>query len=350
MKKFILDSTLLGLLVIFLATNFISCKSDDPLPPINNTFDGTITKLYVAGSAGNTLNNPALVKTDSIFTYSGMLNVGELYFQVTKGDETNIFEQGSDSTLIELNSKVPFNISEKGYYVITINSKSMKISMRHTAMGNVLYMIGVPVDTWDGLRAANLLCTDAKPFIYTYTHYFFGGIYKFLLQPDNLKAQFCPEKGTENIMYFASQADAVEAGYDTENWTLAADGDYTVTVDMVQKKVFITPTTYYPNNVDSVFIMGGKYGWDASVGGTPFVRDVSNPKKFTLTDNMTAGEFKLPLQRHNYRPCLNKISDTQLQYYPSPTSDQDTKWNIPHDGNYTITVDLTLNSINIVEN
>jgi hypothetical protein len=308
-----------------------------------------VSKLYVAGTAAKGITSVALEKDSSIYTYSGVLSAGNLYFQTTKGSDKNVYELGADST-VELKGTTPVTIPEKGYYNITVNMDTKKFTMSYATLGNSLFMIGVPVDSWDGIRAGYLTCTEAKPFVYTYSHFFYAGAYKFLLQTDNSLAKLAPDKSSGDILFFASEDAAVAANYQNENWNLPSEGDYTVTVDLLLKKVTMTPTVYFPNLVDSIFIVGNKYGWDANVGGKALTRSATNSKIFSITDDMDAGVFKFALQKHCYRPCLNKVTDTQFVYYTAPTDDQDVKWEITTAGNYTITLNLTTNAISIVKN
>ncbi|MDP4277829.1 MAG: hypothetical protein Q8914_09380 [Bacteroidota bacterium] len=332
---------LISLVSVF---TFYSCDNGDDAPAVVPT-----SKLYIAGSAATGITNVTLEKDSTIFTYSGVLSAGTLYFQTTKGSDKNVYKLGQDST-VELNGTTPFTIPEKGYYDIVVNLTTKKITMSHSALGNSLFMIGPPVDAWDGVRGGCLTCTDAKPFVYTYTHFFFAGAYKFLLQTDNMLAKFAPDKTSGDIVFFPTEDAAVAANYQNENWNLASEGDYTVTVDLLQKKVTMTPVVYFPNLVDSVFIVGNKYGWDANVGGKALTRSTANSKVFSITDNLDAGVFKFALQKHCYRPCLTKVTDTQFAYYTAPSDAQDVKWEITAAGNYTITLNLSTNGITIVKN
>ena len=170
------------------------------------------------------------------------------------------------------------------------------------------------------------------------------------MQTDNLLAKFVPDKDSKAPKFFATEEDLIAAGYEAENWNLEAQGDYTITVDLAQNKVNISPVTFYPEHVDSVFIIGNKYGWDMNKGATPLEKVVAQDGVFRITDDFEAGEFKFLLQRHCFRPAIVKVSETEMVYIPVPTDEQDKKWNITVPGNYTITLNVKKNSIQIVKN
>ena len=339
----------LPLLVIVLLIS-ISCddQKDRPMLP---EFSGEVSALFLAGTSTNKLVSLNLATNDgNVYTYDGVLNSGDLYFQTEKGSNVNVFRKGETENSIALNSSESFAVAYKGFYKVVINVENKTIEMTSTKLDNTLYMVGPPVDTWSGLQAAPVVCTEAEPFVYTYTHFFFGGIYKFLLQKDNLLAKLVPDKDSKAPRFFATEEDLVAAGYDAENWNLETEGDYTITVDLVQNKVNVQPTTFYPNRVDSIFIVGNKYGWDMQRGATPLIKDSTTDGVFYITDDFDAGEFKFLLQRNNFRPAIVKVSDTEIVYMISPSGDQDKKWNITTPGNYTVRLNIKNNSISIVKN
>jgi hypothetical protein len=329
---------------------FISCEDEKerPVPPV---FDGEVTALYLAGSSTNKLVDFKLETNDgNIYTYEGVLNTGELYFQTEKDSDINAFGRGEDENSIAMNSSTPFSIAEKGFYSIEINVEGKSIKRVSHPLGDVLYMVGPPVDTWAGERAETVGCSEAEPYIYTYAHFFFAGQYKFLLQRDNMLAKFVPDKSSKDIRFYATEEDLIAAGYEAENWNLETEGDYNVTVDLAQKKVTMTPITFYPDNVDRVYIIGNKYGWDMGVGATPLIKEQDGI--YAITDDLDAGEFKFLFQKYNYRPALvHKEGDVaELEYMISPDGPTDRKWNITTPGNYTIRINIRTNTISITNN
>lgn len=340
-----------NIFMLFLVLFFVTACSDEKERPMPPKFDGEVTALYLAGTSTAKLVNLGMTSEDgNLYTYEGVLNTGELYFQTEKGNDTNVFKRGENENSILLDGSYPFSITDKGIYKLEVNVENRSIKMSSTKLGDVLYMVGPPVDTWEGVRGGGLACSDSDPFVFTYTHFFFAGLYKFLLQTDNLLAKFVPDKDSKAPKFFATEEDLIAAGYEAENWNLEAQGDYTITVDLAQNKVNISPVTFYPEHVDSVFIIGNKYGWDMNRGATPLEKVVAQDGVFRITDDFEAGEFKFLLQRHCFRPAIVKVSETEMVYIPVPTDEQDKKWNITVPGNYTITLNVKKNSIQIVKN
>ncbi|MDR0698690.1 MAG: SusF/SusE family outer membrane protein [Tannerella sp.] len=338
-------------ITFMLLAMFISCEDEKerPIPPV---FDGEVTALYLAGSSTNKLVDFKLGTNDgNIYTYEGVLNTGELYFQTEKDSDINAFGRGEDENSIAMNSSTPFSIAEKGFYNIEINVEEKSIKKVSHPLGDILYMVGPPVDTWAGERAETVNCSDAEPFIYTYAHFFFAGQYKFLLQRDNMLAKFVPDKSSKDIRFYATEEDLIAAGYEAENWNLETEGDYNVTVDLAQKKVTMTPITFYPDNVDRVYIIGNKYGWDMGVGATPLTKGTADGEYY-ITDDLVAGDFKFLFQKYNYRPALvhKEGSVAELEYMISPDGPTDRKWIITTPGNYTIRINIKNNTISITNN
>lgn len=344
-----------GVMLAALCLAALSGCTEDRERPMPPKGDGTINMLYVAGTAGAGLNSPKLlVNDDGSFSYKGMLQAGALYFQGAKGSDANVVRQGAGENTIEINGGNDFVITEKGWYDIHISVADMSYEMNHIAFGNTLRLIGPPVDTWDAAYGAYLTCSDSEPFVYTYTHMLFGGEYKFTLQADPEKGVLVPELGGSEIVCFPSQSACEEAGYGPQLWTLPETGEYTFTVDLQNKTVTATPVRFYPDYVTEVYmqkIPDTGLAWTSLEGFPALTRDSANPSVFSITGDFTAGEFYFPLQKHVWRPGIAKDPDgNSLKYDSDGSVIGGSKFSFPSAGNYTVSINVKSNTIDIKKN
>lgn len=344
-----------GMVLATLCLAALNACSEDRERPVPPKGDGTINMLYVAGPAGKGLNSPKLmVNEDGSFSYKGMLQPGALYFQGAKGSDANVVRKGAAGNAIEINGGSDFDIAEKGWYDIRISVADMAYTLDYVPVGNTLRLIGPPVDTWDAAYGAYLTCSEEEPFVYTYSHMLFGGAYKFALQADAAEGVLVPELGGSQVVCFPSQAACEEAGYAAQLWDLPSTGEYTLTVDMVNKTVTATPVTFYPANVTEVYIQkiaAAGLAWTSLEGFPALTRDSANPSVFSITADFDAGEFYFPLQKHVWRPGITRDPDGNgLKYDNDGSVIGASKFGFPGAGNYTVTIDVKSNTIDIKKN
>ncbi len=350
-------------------TALVWSYSDDPepeTPPVDTA--GTV--LAVAGTAAGELPEEAKVLSEDngIYTYSGPLSAGELTLKATVDGKSRFLYFSEDFTTVAATGEA--RQTARGYYefqvdlakeTVAVNGKvefgsadtylyGGEVFMPRT--GNADYMPVMQVSSESNLK-------------YEYVHYLGKGPFRFYFQDDT--AQSCAYRDQDGKAVFL--AGDRDKGSTLSDWTVPEPGGYRITLDLLTREVDITPVTFYPDNMEALYVVGNTFsnaGDDpaevdanltapGSSGAVKMTRSAQDPDVFTATGDLEAGSggiWFLFQPRHSVPALVNDGSGTATFFFSaSDTEDDDIQaaahWTVPEDDNYTVTVNIKTGEVTV---
>jgi len=329
---------------------FSSPVSSESSPVLNckiTTYKPVSKTLYLCGTAspkGSDLVQAIAMKPDAneptIFIYQGQLFSGTLKFITLRGQELPSYNKGSSEELLTLRMESTdpdnmFNIPLAGVYKIVVNLLDLTVNIEkinYPAYADV-YLTGTASPNGaDFTKATKLMQSSTNPFIFTYQGVLKTGSFKFATSLVAGSDQDMFVKVDDNN--FSIQSD----GSNNPEWTVAKKGYYLLTIDQQNNSI-----TIYR---EKLFMVGSATpaGWNIS-NAVQLTEDAIDGCVFTWTGNMTAGEFKLPVNRNSdwNQDMYMKVDDSRMYRHIGGQPD-DKKWTIATGGTYTISANIeTLN-------
>ena len=285
-----------------------------------------------------------------------------------------------------------WKVTEPGNYTVTFDLEHYTIAVKWNGgtepgpgpepnapiVTETLYMIGDATPSgWSMDNATALTKDGANPYLFTYEGELKAGNLKLCLQPDGTFS--CPfirpasagvkigKDGVEapDFVYTTDPDDqwtVVDAGryvlsFDLEHYTISArwlGGDEPGPVDPddpagpVQPDAILSETLYMIGDATP-------NGWSMD-DATAFTRQADSKYLFTWTGKLNTGEMKACLQPDGTFSCpfvrpasanveinVSGVADGKFVY----TTDPDDKWRVTKAGNYTITFNLNLHTIEV---
>ncbi|MGI4871780.1 MAG: SusE domain-containing protein [Janthinobacterium lividum] len=206
-----------------------------------------VTNLYIVGDAtpnGWDINNPnqmtASTSNSSVFTYTGILKVGEFKMVAGKGDFNAPFYRPTvdhpalSATAVQYTAGNPDNkwqITTTGAYTVTLDISKLTVSIVPFAAPTQLWLVGdATVKGWDIGNATPMTVSPTDPTIFTYTGPFVAGEFKIATAKDFNAAFYRP---TTDHPALSATAVQVSAGNPDNKWqiTAATAGTHTITLN-----------------------------------------------------------------------------------------------------------------------
>jgi starch-binding outer membrane protein SusE/F len=219
--------------------------------------------------------------------------------------------------------------------VITISVKP------YQPVSKTLYIIGDASPKGWNADNALVLTPQSDPTIFVYQGALTAGSFKFI----TTKGQLLPSynKGADNakIVYRTTNVQA-----DTQ-FSITSAGVYKVVVNLLDLSISFGKIDMPAYN--DIYMVGSAApnGWDIA-NATKMTQSSSNPFIFTYRGVLNAGEFKFPVNRNTdwAQDMFMKLDDTHMYLHQGGSAGDD-KWSIAKKGYYTITLNLSDNSISI---
>ena len=195
------------------------------------------SEIYMVGGAApngwDIANATKLTQSTSnpfIFTYQGVMQVGEFKFPVNRNTDWNqdMFERVDDTHMYLHAGGTPgddkWTITKKGFYTITLNQLDNTISIYREK----LYMVGsaTPIG-WTITNAIQMTEDATDGCIFTYTGPMVAGEFKFPVNRNSDWGQDMYMRTDDSHMYrhIGGQAD-------DKKWTINAAGNYVITANL----------------------------------------------------------------------------------------------------------------------
>lgn len=282
------------------------------------------------------------------FSYQGPLSAGELKFITELGQFIPSYNKGADANTLVYRTEDAqpddkFLIEESGIYAIELNLVDLTISIEKQAgpAYDVLFMVGdATPNGWDITNAVEMTQNPDNLFQFTWEGVLTAGEFKipvnrntdwgqdmFMPEPDDPSKAFLHEGGTEGDY----------------KWVIEQKNYYTVTLDLSNMSISIEPFELY------IVGSAAPNGWDIG-NATPLTQDPDNWYIFTYEGELTAGEFKFPVNQNSdwgQDMYMRDPSDATKMYRHDGGDEDDSKWTIAEGdaGSYILTLnvqDLTI--------
>lgn len=347
----------------------------DPVSINVTSYVPVSAELYILGSATfvdddivNAIEMTSEPDKPWIFIYEGELSMGRIFFSETRDDcWCNAFytRDPSDDELMIRNDEGLGNdkrwlITEENYYKVTVDLVDLKIAIDTAvpAPYTALYIVGdASASGWNIATPLPFTQNPDDASIFSYEGYFSPGKFKI----STFTGDWC-----DGDWLNASQEDQDLSASDfiitkgcegpDNQWvvTEATQGRYTITVDLINNTISISPVQLY------LIGDGGPNGWNIEDPEPMVFAD----GKYTFTgplgaDNPT-GEFKFSKFTGNW--CDGgwilatmkdqPISNTSFTYFTGcPPDELDFKWRLAEGeaGDYVITIDLENEVMTVVK-
>lgn len=323
--------------------------------------------LYVAGSAtaAGSDYTKALAMTkmagQDTYTWTGVLEQGELVFVSDKSDDTPAYGMGDDAYTLKYSEAVqdatPFTIDRAGYYTLTAS-----INLLTLAYNEPLYLFGSATQGGWTLADATPM-TQLTAHTLTWNGILSAGELKFLCEPDVAQRRFdgafymataenTPAEGTTDMLFAAE-------GSPDQKWVVPSAGMYQIDVDLAQRSVTFTRDADFdllPYKEIWIWGDGTPAGWNypfhekfvytPSLGRGMFVwtgelyanEGTEKALKFPLydgTNNNADSPFLMALE-----PWTQIESGVEYAMQYVPKGSPDNKWVVTDPGKYKVTIDV----------
>jgi len=311
------------------------------------------TQLYVIGDAtrnGWDVNNatelPPFAESAATFVYKGAFSIGEISFITTLGSPLPAYGKGANDKQLVYETANPlsvskFQITEAGTYKISINLLDLSISLEkwdEPAYSQIFIVGPASPNGWDITNATELVQDNDNPFIFTYTGIMDKGEFKFPVNRNDDWGQDMYMMVDDTHMYLHNGGDP-----DDNKWVNAKKGYYTVTLDLKNLTMTKVQTKLY--------IVGSATPvlWDIE-NAIEMEEDATDGTIFTYTGPMTAGEFKFPVNRNSdWAQDMYMKVDNSHMYLHHGGDEDDVKWVLTVAGNYKITANIELLTVDILK-
>ena len=311
------------------------------------------TKLYLIGDATRTgwdLNNATeltpFVESAATFIYKGAFSKGEFSFITTLGQQLPAYGKGTVDGQLVYQSKDPssvtkFQITEPGTYKISLNLLDLAISISkwdEPAYSQIFIVGPASPNGWDITNATELVQDNDNPFIFTYTGVMNKGEFKFPVNRNGDWGQDMYMMVDDTHMYLHNGGDP-----DDNKWVNKKKGYYKVTLDLKNLTMTMKQTKlYFVGSATPVL-------WDIE-NAIEMVEDATDGCIFTYTGPMTAGEFKFPVNRNSdWAQDMYMKVDNSHMYLHHGGDEDDIKWVLTEAGNYIITANIELLTVDILK-
>ena len=282
------------------------------------------------------------------FTYQGPLSAGELKFITDLGQFLPSYNKGADANTLVYRTEDAqpddkFLIQENGIYAIELNLLDLNITIEKQAgpAYDVLYMVGdATPNGWDIANAVEMTQNPDNLFQFTWEGVLTPGDFKIPVNRNTDWGQdmFMPNPDDPSTGYLHNGGDP-----DDNKWTIDQENYYYVTLDLSKMTISIEPFELY--------MVGSAtpIGWDIG-NAIQLTQDPDNWYIFTYNGEMTAGEFKFPVNRNSdwgQDMYMRDPADATKMYRHVGGEPDDSKWTIADGeaGNYILTLnvqDLTI--------
>ena len=316
-------------------------------------YEPVSTTLYLIGDAvGNDwdVDNAIELTADddeiATFTYKGAFEQGEFSFITTLGQELPAYGKGTDDTEIVYETENALNVSTfsieiVGTYKITVDLLDLSITitqMDEPAYSQIFIVGDAAPNGWDIANATELVQDEDNPYVFTYEGVLTAGDFKFPVNQDTDWSQDIYMMASDSTMYLHHGGDS-----DDSKWTIEKKGYYTITINLSELTISMERTKLY--------LIGdaSPAAWDIT-NAIEMVEDDEDGCIFTYTGEMYAGDFKFPVNRNSTwdQDTYMMDPDDELKMYRHVGgASDDSKWTISTDGNYVITANIELLTIDI---
>lgn len=214
-----------------------------------------------------------------------------------------------------------------------------------------LYIVGdaTPVG-WDITNAIELTASTVQRRVFIYEGSLVNGNFKFAVNTDDCFCQdfYTKDADDDSIIIFNEGGSG-----DDYQWTITEEGDYRITVDLLEKTIAIDKAE--TPKFDNLWIVGDatESGWNVD---TPvaFTQHVENPFLFEYEGNFAPGEFKILAGSLGdfcgqwYRPFENGQAPTNGSVNQNSGCEADANWRVTEEmaGRYRISLNTADNTIN----
>jgi hypothetical protein len=317
-------------------------------------YEPVSTTLYLIGDAvGNDWDvDDAIELTaddDEIttFTYEGAFVQGEFSFITTLGQALPAYGKGTDDTEIVYETENALNVSTfaietAGTYKITVDLLDLSITitqMDEPAYSQIFIVGDAAPNGWNIANATELVQDEDNPYVFTYEGVLTAGNFKFPVNQDTDWSQDMYMMASDSTMYLHHGGDS-----DDSQWSIEKKGYYIITINIEDLTISMERTKLY--------LIGSACSaeWDIT-SAIELVEDDEDGFIFTYTGEMYAdGEFKFPVNRNSTWDqdmyMMDPDDESKMYRHVGGASD-DSKWTISTDGNYVITANIELLTIDI---
>ncbi|MDN3670670.1 SusF/SusE family outer membrane protein [Echinicola jeungdonensis] len=357
-----------------LEARLVTIVKDDSIDPVYSEaiqlevipFDPVTSTLYIIGDASPNgwdanqatplipdAQDPTKFRGQVALTpgnFKFITDLGEFLPSYNKGEgEFSLFYRDSDEEPDE-----QFNVSEAGMYLVTVNLSELILTLEKQegpAFEN-LYIVGDASESgWNIDSPTAFKQSEDDPFVFTYEGMLTEGQFKILA---GATGDWCGEwyRPTTDGQDISNNEIIQLSGCDPDyKWKVDAEqvGYYKITLD--QRNLTIDISTV------NLYIIGdaGPNGWDIQ-GPMPMEKDGA---VFTYSGPLTAGEFKIAKFKGDW--CDGEWINAATSGQPIGNTDfiftqacegPDNKWKVSESeaGDYTIQIDLSLETISITGN
>lgn len=282
------------------------------------------------------------------FTYKGSLSAGELKFITELGQFLPSYNKGADinSLVYRTDDTQPdekFVIEESAIYSIELNLVDLTISIQKQAgpAYDVLYLVGdATPNGWDIANAVEMVQDPDNLFRFTWEGVLTPGEFKIPVNRNSDWGQdmFMPEPDDPTSIYLHKGGEP-----DDNKWQIENENYYYVTLNLASNTISIEPFELY--------IVGSAcpIGWDIG-NAIQLTQDPDNWYIFTYEGELTAGEFKFPVNQNSdwgQDMYMRDPADATKMYRHIGGEEDDNKWTIAdgNGGTYLLTLnvqDLTI--------
>jgi hypothetical protein len=319
--------------------------------------------LYLLGDAtpnGWSADNATALKgstvSPGVFTWQGMLTVGDFKFITKLGQFLPSYNKGIDNSHLtyRISDNQPdnkFHVDSVGNYSITVSllDSSITISAANTPPYSNLWIVGDATPNGWNIDNPNKLRVDSSNlFVFSYNEVLKAGEFKFPTATGNWGGDFyMPLTNYQDLSLTGMQL--VRGGSPDLKWKITTPGAYKIKLDLQTMTINIKPFTPYTQ----IWMVGDAtpVGWNIN-SPQPMTPDATDPYVFSFTGHMNAGEFKFPLATGDwgcdyFMPVINGagVGSTQMKFVAS--GNPDFKWKITEAGNYKITINQLYETISI---
>ncbi|MBB3188140.1 SusF/SusE family outer membrane protein [Microbacter margulisiae] len=227
-----------------------------------------------------------------------------------------------------------------------VNDVSPLLTMNVTPyqpVSKTLYLVGSASPNGADVNNAIVMTPSATdPTIFTYQGLLNAGSLKFITTLGQVLPSYNEGADSTHLIY------RTDSSQPDNQFTVSQSAVYKVTVSLLDLTVSIKQVDLPPYS--TLYIVGdaAPNGWDIA-NATPLVEDPNNPFVFTYQGVLNAGAFKFPVNRNTdwNQDMYMRTDDTHMYLHKGGNSD-DNKWTIAKKGYYTLTLDLSNNTIKIL--
>lgn len=356
------SGTLESRVIAIIASDLVNPDTSGIVEVNFTTYEPVTAELYMIGSAteaGWDIANAIEMEPDNndptVFTFTGTLSKGTFKFPVNQNTDWGQDMYMRDTTVSD-SSKMylhrggnaddsQWEINNGGTYTITVNLLDLTIEIQKYEgfTLDALYIIGDATEVgWDIGNAIELSKNPDNTNQFIFDGVLVPGDFKFPLNRNTDWGQDMfmrdPTSADSSKIYLHNGGDS-----DDNKWTITKKGWYRVIVDVSELTISI-------ENLE-LYIVGDatSIGWTIT-SAIPLEQDTENPYIFIFNGDLTAGEFKFPVNQNSdwgQDMYMRDPDDATKMYRHTGGASDDNKWTISSAdaGTYILTLnvkDLTI--------